>query len=938
LKYLCKLFYALLISFVFALGLKTATFAENLVIYQISDEQTLAKGVTYAKTRQVTQAGMRDIYTLTIDLTNPYITLGAAESKKEYSLKEPLTELLADNGAIAGVNGDFFGMAGTRSASFGPVIKKGELVSVNTGVNAGAIDYGTFFISNDNNPFFAFIRTNMSFYNNGVKNIDTLSINKITDMVRPVVVTKAAMDNTAAIDARFPGLYKIAVKDEKITYISGKGETVTVPEGGYLIVMDANTANHRIFSFHVGDRGILQFSAGVDFDTVKTAIGGGGGILKNGQLSNEGSPVSGNSRQPRTAIGITQNNKKIILVAVDGRTHSVGATHEEMADIMLKLGAYNAMHLDGGGSTTMAVQLPGEMRPSIVNRVSDGAQRKIINGLGVYDYAPVGEVTQLAVSAGEKNIVYAQAGVNLYVYGTDEYLHRMPVDKSAVLLTADDPNGFFANGVYYPQSIGEINVLAVYYGLTAQAKLKCRQLKEIRPNLPNIKAMEDDIIPLSFTGIDNTGEESRINSPMTYNIVPAGAGVIENGAFIPKMNTDGYIECTLAGVSCYISFQIGGDLSTIEPFEGGRKITFASAPDAVTGSVSYVTEPVVSGSWSAKLSYNIPAGDETQAAYLVLDNGINIEGSPMAIRTRVYGNMSGLWLRGRVIDADGDTHVVDFAGEINWDGWKVLNASLPAGITYPITLERLYVVTLQSEEFQTGNIYFGDIQAVYPRADSNILLPAAQKFSDPLRVSLSDIISTTGYDITVLGRTLPENEKPGSYTPTISKITDIITKNTRRTLYVGKTEMPLDIGVAVYKWNENYFYHYDENVTILQMSAAGGGITAHNPWQWGRMLTDIKTSGKKNVIITMDKNPLYLPEPRETKLFCDALSQLKEQGLNIFVISAEGAGTAAELINGVRYINLGTLWMQDGSINSNFRILRFRVSGDEMRFELRGLE
>ena len=61
-------------------------------------------------------------------MTDPNITVGAAESTKEYGLKENVATLLTENKAIAGTNGDFFGLKGDYAASFGPVFKDGKLV------------------------------------------------------------------------------------------------------------------------------------------------------------------------------------------------------------------------------------------------------------------------------------------------------------------------------------------------------------------------------------------------------------------------------------------------------------------------------------------------------------------------------------------------------------------------------------------------------------------------------------------------------------------------------------------------------------------------------------------------------------------------------------------------------------------------------------------
>lgn len=63
-----------------------------------------------------------------------------------------------------------------------------------------------------------------------------------------------------------------------------------------------------------------------------------------------------NLRNPRTALGITAKGN-ILLVTVDGRQPGVsaGLSIEELRHLMLALGAYDGINLDGGGSTTMVI-------------------------------------------------------------------------------------------------------------------------------------------------------------------------------------------------------------------------------------------------------------------------------------------------------------------------------------------------------------------------------------------------------------------------------------------------------------------------------------------------------------------------------------------------------------------------------------------------------
>lgn len=75
-------------------------------------------------------------------------------------------------------------------------------------------------------------------------------------------------------------------------------------------------------------------------------------LILNGQKQVDGS--AGWGLQPRTAIGQREDGAVIILT-IDGRRpgYSLGATMEQVADIMLQYGVINAAACDGGSSTLM---------------------------------------------------------------------------------------------------------------------------------------------------------------------------------------------------------------------------------------------------------------------------------------------------------------------------------------------------------------------------------------------------------------------------------------------------------------------------------------------------------------------------------------------------------------------------------------------------------
>ncbi|HYD53714.1 MAG TPA: phosphodiester glycosidase family protein [Gemmatimonadaceae bacterium] len=83
------------------------------------------------------------------------------------------------------------------------------------------------------------------------------------------------------------------------------------------------------------------------------------------------------ARHPRTAIGVSRDSTTLYLVVVDGRQpRSAGMTIAEIATTMRALGAWDAINLDGGGSTTLV------LRDSVVNSPSDAAgERAVGNAL-----------------------------------------------------------------------------------------------------------------------------------------------------------------------------------------------------------------------------------------------------------------------------------------------------------------------------------------------------------------------------------------------------------------------------------------------------------------------------------------------------------------------------------------------------------------------------
>jgi hypothetical protein len=125
------------------------------------------------------------------------------------------------------------------------------------------------------------------------------------------------------------------------------------------------------------------------------AVTGDRRLLRNGEIVVE----SEGPRHPRTAVGLTRENKLLLLV-VDGRqpSYSIGMTCYELAAALREFGAADALNLDGGGSTTLVFADP---RPRVVNvpttfempeglvQHPPGVERRVGNNLAVFAPAAV---------------------------------------------------------------------------------------------------------------------------------------------------------------------------------------------------------------------------------------------------------------------------------------------------------------------------------------------------------------------------------------------------------------------------------------------------------------------------------------------------------------------------------------------------------------------
>ena len=155
---------------------------------------------------------------------------------------------------------------------------------------------------------------------------------------------------------------QMAIQDNKITQISDG--SINIPQNGFVI----SGPKEKLEPFFNGKSVYLNINTSPNWDNVKHIISGGPYLVRDGQVyvdvqDQKLGAIGG--KNPRTAIGYTENNN-LILITIDGREQaSVGITLNDLAKYMKSIGCVNAMNLDGGGSSVMYVKGHIVNQPSI---------------------------------------------------------------------------------------------------------------------------------------------------------------------------------------------------------------------------------------------------------------------------------------------------------------------------------------------------------------------------------------------------------------------------------------------------------------------------------------------------------------------------------------------------------------------------------------------
>lgn len=819
-------------------------------VYDLTEQTRLSTGITYERIERFTSVGWMNINVIRANLSDEYTKIEPITSEKGVGNRAPLSSMIKSSGAIAGVNGDFFYM-GDPTYTYGPLIKDEKIITSPLPYSYG---YPTVSMLLNNNVDISVWNPKITLYGSDSIAFDITVLNKTSSIDWGATILTTDWNSTSPGYDGKKDIVEVVVIDNTVSEIRKNQPSTVIPKQGYVIASsNATTMEQMMKSFIPGQNVTLNIELDFSPENVEWAFGALNYLVKDGQLNEISDEVLGTN--PRTAIGFNKDNTEMIMVTIDGRNKNyVGVKQTELAEIMMSLGAYNAVNMDGGGSTTMGVDFLKNSNITVVNIPSDGRERKIASGVGVFNTSPESNNVSMIEIIPNQDKVFNNTEVALDMKYFNEYYTPLDVNKNNVELTVSPADaGKIINNVFYPSKAGKAIITAEANNIEGQVEINVL-------DVPVALKFNTDSLTLGFgdtyeigeiLGIDKDGNSADIPAKYVSYSYRNKVGKVENGIFTAgDVSNTGAITATFGTAVKHIQVKVGYRYKTINRFEDLANLKLTLYPENSSGNISISQDFVKEGNKSLKLDYDFTQMTDQSISFVEFGKdgeGIKLEEKPKAIGMWVYGDGKNHWLRTRITDVYDNQIKLTFADEVNWTGWKWVEAHIPDGTAYPVTLKNIYLAEINETRKDTGTIYIDNLRIMYEPKDKQLGLKPESEFVDSLKsTKISDYI-----------------EK-------------LVVTNDKKEILSPKGEIIYFDGII-----------------------SNGTMSASNTTMWNNIksFTDHKD---KVLVLTMNADLDSINDEREVKVLKEILEKASENNQVFVVYKGDKENTVIE--NNVRYI------------------------------------
>ncbi|MBS4881787.1 MAG: phosphodiester glycosidase family protein [Peptoniphilus harei] len=430
-----------LVMIIFFMIVTSNVFAANKLLFK----EPIAPGVVRYKYEISRDKENAQANVVTVDLNNPHIKINTVAGGGTYTNKATVSQMADRTNAVALVNGDFFTMQ-LQGVPLGASIIDGDMKSS----PAVLTDIWSFGIDENNTAFIDSTKFVGSITAPNGKSYPIDGLNKTFYWYQPSKEysheskiqmydsfwsSKSRGDKTAG---------EVLLSEDNVVeqIVYRKNIDMKIPKGKKILQVSGGSERFVRENIKVGDK--VQINTNIEPNrNWKMMIGGHALLVENGAIKKYTKDVTSiGGIRARTAVGISKDGKTVYIVSCEGRTkRSAGISLNELSQFMLDLGAFKAMNLDGGGSTAMAVRNLGDIkRTRVTNPERNAAERKVVNGLGVFNTTTnTGVISDVKFESDLNTIVGEQINLKLKS-AWDEFLN--PIDiKDRNYTVADNSNG-----------------------------------------------------------------------------------------------------------------------------------------------------------------------------------------------------------------------------------------------------------------------------------------------------------------------------------------------------------------------------------------------------------------------------------------------------------------------------------------------------------------
>jgi len=706
-----------------------------------------AKEIVYAWTPSDPNKATEIMHVIEIDLANPYVNLNAMAGRGgSVTQGQSVMAMAKETGAVAGINADIFNTTG-EGAPIGAHIQSGRLLVSPSKID-GLYSFGLtkertpvidrFAFSGsvraENGAVFELSGVNKQLYWMAPNNANSHENRLYLYTSHWTAPERPANTGTAPTEA--------LVVDGIVQEVSdGQTLATPIPENGYILRGHGKAAQFILDNLKPGTKvsaaySLVSLTTGQSFDPAgfQMMVGGHTILIDQGKaaaFSRDIRGVSGNADRARTAVGHSQDGKKVYLVTVEENGAREGVTLKELQQLLLEIGVWKAINLDGGGSTTMVTRPLGDMNVALTHLTNFGTtQRQVANGIGVYTSAPPGPLKGIVASGPSTLFIGQEASFTLKAYDT----YYNPIDPNGLeaVWSVSDPgvaNFLEGTGTLVAAKPGKASVAVKSGGASAKVDVEVIGADRIERLViePSTTLLQPGtVINVPVKARLKDGRELAVPaSSLEWEFIGFSASARDG-----KLTIDSVSEGTAYGFAIARYDGLGtaailapGTEKMLETFERpSYAITFSGLPSETAGSVSLSNQvPGREGTNVLVLAYDFTSGTGNRFAYANLNRdkgGVSFSGTPSAMTLDVLGDAGMNWLRAEFIDKNGKQVLVDVAPRIDWSGWKNVRVDLAKyGLEGPGKLTRLYVVNLeedQDERALQGEIAFDNIALQYP--------------------------------------------------------------------------------------------------------------------------------------------------------------------------------------------------------------------------------